>query len=96
MGSTRLSLPVFGRHFGGDVSLELCDLARLGASGGDSRSTLVMKGSPVRVRASALSKPAANGGFFSSRDVNRKAGVSTKSPFVSTASPNATATLFVP
>ena len=44
-----------------------------------------MKGSPVRVRASALTKPAGNGGFFYARSTRVQVGVSTKSAFVSTA-----------
>ena len=47
-----------------------------------------MKGSPVRVRASASNEPAGNGGFFVGRRRAAESGVSTKSPFVSTASPN--------
>ena len=56
-GSTRglrtLPFGVFGRHRGRADFSEPCGFARPGATRGDTRSTLVMKGSPVRVRASA-------------------------------------------
>jgi hypothetical protein len=54
-GSTSLSFEVDGRHrLVGDF-LDAGGFARLGPTGNDARSTLVMKGSPVPVRASALS-----------------------------------------
>jgi hypothetical protein len=53
-GSTRLSFEVFARHRRGADSPKPCDFARLAKSSGDTSSVLVMKGSPVRVRASAL------------------------------------------
>jgi hypothetical protein len=53
-GSTSLSFEVFGRHRGRARSLASCDFARLCASCDDTCSTLVMKGSAVRIRASAL------------------------------------------
>ena len=56
VGSTPLPFGVFGRHRDGADFLEPCDFARPGAPCCDWRSTLVMKGSPVRVRASALPK----------------------------------------
>jgi hypothetical protein len=51
--STRLSFEGFGRRRRGAVSPEPCGLARPDTSSGDTWSFLVMKGSPVRVRASA-------------------------------------------
>ena len=53
MGSTSLSSEGLGRHLRRSDLLEPCDLGRRGTSLRDTRSTLVMKGSPVRVRASA-------------------------------------------
>jgi hypothetical protein len=41
--------------------------SRSAASTRNGRSDLVMKGSPVRIRASALKRPAANGGFSYAR-----------------------------
>ena len=43
----------FGRHRARADSLEPCDFSRLETTWCDTGSTLVMKGSPVRVRASA-------------------------------------------
>jgi hypothetical protein len=54
-GSTRSPPEVLGRQRSLADSLDSCGLDRLGATGDDTCSTLVMKGSPVRVRASALS-----------------------------------------
>jgi hypothetical protein len=52
-GSGSLWLQVFGRRFGSGDPMERCGFARLRVACCDTRSTLVMKGSPVRVRASA-------------------------------------------
>ena len=57
VGSTGLSREVFGRHRGGTNSLDSCDFPRPGMTGGDRLSTLVMKGSPIRIRASAFRFP---------------------------------------
>jgi WD40 repeat protein len=48
-----LSFVVFGRHGGWARSVGSCGFARLCASRDDTCSTLVMKGSAVRIRASA-------------------------------------------
>jgi hypothetical protein len=51
--STWLPSPGFGRHRGLAHSFDSCGFARLGTTEDDRRSTLVMKGSAVRIRASA-------------------------------------------
>lgn len=52
-GSTPVPFVLFGRHRGRADLLEPCDFERRGATGDGMRSTLVMKGSPVRIRVSA-------------------------------------------
>ena len=62
VGSTPLSFEAFGRHRERLDRSGSSGFARPGATVDDLRSTLVMKGSPVRVRASAsLSKLVASG-----------------------------------
>ena len=52
-GSTRLPSAGFGRHRGVGDSSDPCAFSRLRMSGDGTRSSLVMKGSTVRIRASA-------------------------------------------
>jgi hypothetical protein len=69
--STPLSSRVFGRQRGGVKSVNSCDFPRPGTTDGDTLSTLVMKGSAVRIRASASKNGSHVGGLLHAKDVGR-------------------------